>query len=159
MACRPQSPRLVPPAWPACTRRWAVLGHGPVPLPPDQSHALVSALLPLVGRVSKRRCEAAAVPREAKTAQTRETERRALAHLCTRVPSIRPWLALLLLPAAAAAGGLRGRAERISTLRCTCASPATVLGVRHTSAPLRSRVSRRLASLPRCTAACGMALA
>jgi hypothetical protein len=40
-----------------------------------------------VGPVSERRCEAAAIPLGAKTAQARETARRELAHVCTRVPS------------------------------------------------------------------------
>jgi hypothetical protein len=79
------------------------LDHGPVSLPPDQSHALVGPLRPLAQPVSERRGEAAAPPLAATTAQARETGRRELAHLCTRVPSVRRGLARVILPATAAA--------------------------------------------------------
>jgi osmotically inducible lipoprotein OsmB len=159
LACRLQSPGLVPPARPTCTCPLAVLGHGPVSLPPDQSHALLGRLLLLARPVREHRCEAAAPPLEAKTTQARETRRRELAHLCTRVSSVRHWLARVILPATAAAAVLRKRAGRISPLRHACASPATVLGVRHTVAPLRSRISRKLVGRECCTPSGGMALA
>jgi hypothetical protein len=75
-------------------------------------------------------------------------------HTC---PIRKTGLARLLRPAPMAAGGLRGRAGCVSLLRHARAAPATVPGVRHTVAPLRSRVSGGLVGPPRGTAASGMA--